>query len=186
MKSKFVHLVVLVTALMLLACSGLPGKFFGVGSLPSLSTDPGAADATFRLWLVAQDKEPDLDNAADTFRGDLVYTDEAEGIDIRGSVVDTREEGINPPEFADSEMGGVYPDFGAFAGYWTMQSPSDFPLNEGIFVVYVRDNRESGDEIRVELFDYGADILNDIPLYANEQFLNGGDIRYIPTKIKEG
>ena len=165
MKRKLTYLVVVASVLLFLACSGLPGKFFGVGSLPS-AYGPEAGEATFHFRLIAQDKEPDEDNYADTFRGAIRYTDQAAGVDIRGVVADALDEG-----FADEEMGGVYYDedfgeYGAFGGYWTMQSPSDFPVTEGIFVVRVLDDptgEEGGDGIRIELFDLEADIFLDPP-----------------------
>jgi len=187
MKRKFLWMVVAASALVFIACSGLPGKFIGKGWLPSMD-DPEGSIATFHFVLNAQDKEPDEEGFADTFSGWIRYADEAAGVDVYGKVADGREEGFSEDEIGGVYYDDVYGDYGAFGGFWTGQVPFDDDLvTEGIFVVRVKDVtvEGGGDGIRIELFDLEADIFSDTPIYSNEDYIDGGDIRYRAVKEKK-
>ena len=203
MRQKLFYVSLGFLFLVFLACIGKPGIYEGNGWIPSAEA-PAECEARFGFVLIAQDKEPDDNGQADTFRGHMWYRDEAAGVDILGTVVDAVDEEIVSPEEYD-ELGGVYGfgvgdlpwpynettgQYGAFGGFWTAQRDSSIDgVTEGVFVIYAVDDEyveteeEVGDGLRLELFELGADIFDpDQIIYACEGPITRGHIKLIPDK----
>jgi hypothetical protein len=199
MKRKWMYVVVAVSALVLIACAGLPGGFWGYGTMRS-AVDPEGSEATFDFLLIALDEEADPpENTADAFHGVIGYTDIEAGVDIFGDVQDAVDIG-----FSEEETGGIYEDdtygeYGAFGGYWTGVVPGVLPchppvVTEGIFVVRVKDTNDidPDDGLQIQLFDGEAE-LEDIDdpdsehlLYFNQAYINSGDIVRCDEDSPEG
>jgi len=102
-------------------------------------------------------------------------------VDISGDVVDVVDAGII---VEDHDLGGVYYDeeeygeYGAFGGFWTGVVPSDPVVTEGIFVVRVKDETDEDPEdgVWIQLFEPGADVFEDDPLYENIGHIEEGNI----------